>query len=717
MNIDIKASGLRKFRIVNQANDINNQIKYAQSEDSLIREVTINSKESGATECLWYSVDPIYVGLQGYNKVKLAHYNNGKGMAREVLDKVCDFSSSHGKEMGEDGNKGKGELLSGMGINSSGLVWVSCALDEKSGIRKVHRVVMLGDTESGEWGRKQYVVEDGAGNSFITDVVDITEEIDLEALDLDIDQDWTLKIYCGVSPSQNTVKNPYNTPDEHIDGWLVKELSHRFPILPEGFSVKIGHKKLTNDGKKEFIPVLTAIKKLDLDYETVTVKYDSAGLIESTESLGKEIPFFTEPNTVNVTYVSDPHCGVGGRDNNKKSTVWYKTRMGITGTWSGVIYKGELFDYRGVVNNSKIVDGKYKRHTANTWRQCAPQCGVLDGYDQLRVYVSLPKDKNIRDDENRVKLLKKGWGRSEEVQLKDFRDEVVKGMPQWFKDTMQSLKPNTVSEKDIQDRLSEVMKDMQVYDPASRGKKKEGTGTPNHLHQRTHDNHCPDCEKNNVITVIPRGVRKCPVCGWIKPKKESSTGSDKGLYHDANGTLKMKKSFPVIELISDEERWKEKISDPSYAKLAAEYYEYEHTLFVNQNYDAFVNLTNYLLDGINEDHDLYEQAKASAADKAREYILFHALGIGLANAFTKYNKAGYKEDENKELLESLTKPQLLTVYTDSYYGNPQIDNYQKTIKSKYTMAYDDTGEIKDFSTQENEWDANGVKLPKVAEVA
>ena len=709
MDTSLKASGLRKFRIVNQTNDINNQIKYAQSEDSLIREVTINSKESKATECLWYSVDPIHFGLEGYNKVKLAHWNNGRGMTREVLDKVCDFSSSHGKEMGEDGNKGKGELLSGMGINSAGLVWVSCALDEKSGIRKVHRIVMLGDTDSGEWGRKQYVVEDGVGNNFVTDVVDITEEIDLEALELDIDQDWTFKIYCGVSPSQNTVKNPYNTPDEHHDGWLVKELSHRFPILPEGFKVKVGHKKLTNDGKKEFVPVLSAIKNLDLDYETVTVKYNSAGSIDSTESLGKKIPFFTEPNTVNVTYVYDPHCGVGKSDNAKKSTVWYKTRMGITGTWSGVIYKGELFDYRGVINRGKIVDGKYKRLTANTWRQCAPQIGVLDGYDQLRVYVSLPVDKNIRDDENRVKLLRKKWGRSEEVQLKEFRDEVLIGMPQWFKDTMQSLKPDTVSEKDIQDRLSEVMKKMQVYDSASRDKDNEGTGIPKKRNKTTHNNHCLECKKNNVITVIPRGVRKCPVCGWIKPKKESNrSGSSKGLYYDTNGKLKMKKIFPTIELISDEERWREKISDPSYAKMAAEYYEYEHTLFVNQHYDAFVNLTNYLLEDIDENHMCYEQAKVEANEKAKQYILYHCLGIGLANAFTKYNKAGYKEDENKELLDSLTKPQLLTVYTDSYFGNPTVDNLKKSIKSKFKIASDNTVE----NTERNKrWHSGGVILP------
>jgi ribosomal protein L37AE/L43A len=683
-------SGIEVFEISNPQNDINNQILLAMSENSFIREVTVNAYEfpSCATEIIWGSTDPALVGIYGFNTVKLSCYNNGTGMTKAILEKVTNFSSSNGKNAGLHGNKGKGEKLSGMAINSKGMIWVSCTEDPDTKLRKVYRVVMEGDAKLGLWGKKKFYVENEFSGSEET-VVDITDSIDLETLGLDIDKDWTLKIYCGVEYNQNTVENPYGVPENEENrtgvrtsggnkkdsvGWLIRELSRRFPVLPEGVKIKLAHKHLTNDGKSDFQPVLNAIKEYSQDdkikYETVTVHLNVDTPIGKptgeTDSLGRDISFFTENNTVNITYVYDPHCGMKG--NETKSTVWYRSRMGVTGVYSGLIYKNELYDFRGPQKNGD--------KGAPNWKATAYELGIIDGYDQFRIFVSLPNADHIVNDENRTKIIDQTSSSKEEFLLKNYRAEVKAGMPQWFKDLMESFAPKVPDDKELQEKYNNLLENWGQYQPARKDSNGESNGlskSGEKKNQSTHDNECPECARSNTITIIPRGVRKCPVCGFIKPGN-TGTSSDKPNYiEDSNGKSRTIKKWPEIKVFHQASEWKDVNLVENFSKMAAEYHYDLGKLYINATYSSFSLLTNKLLESVNVDetHPKYDEIYKYAVDKAENFIKDDCLCAGLFSAILKTTAPGFKGDD--ESWKRSVQPSVLSVYADHWLGSSMGD--------------------------------------------
>lgn len=707
-----KTPAIKQFGIVNPKNDINNQIMLAIAEDSLIREVVVNAWEhpSNATEIIWNSTDPALVGLTGYNKVKLSCYNNGAGMTADVLDKVTEFSSSNEKAGGLSGNKGKGEKLSGMGVNQKGMVWISCALDPKTKLRKVYRVVMIGNPESGEWG-KQFFTYDNEYGSGTETVVDITDTIDLETLGLDIDQDWTLKIYCGNAYNQNTVENPYGThPNGISEGWLVRELSRRFPILPNGVNIQILHAYLTNNNKSVFQPVLDAIKnntQNGVKFETITVTMDPANeLVVDQTSLEENIPFFTSTGTVNITYVYDPFCNAKG--NEKKSTVWYHSRMGITGVYSGLIYRNELYDFRGPLN----------RRGAPNWKSTAMELGIVDGYEQFRIFISLPESRQIENNENRTEIIDLTDPKKSKIELRNYRNHVQGGMPHWFRDLMDQLAPKTPSDPTIQEMLNEKLKAQKLAQSASRHPGGTGQGFPN---EHTHTNECPECKKNNITTAIPRGIRKCPVCGYIKPPSDTGLTIPKngGLIPDPNGKAKMIKQFPEIKRLAKDD-WNEKSLCDEFPNMAAQYDDKGGVLYVNMTFPAFNRLKTTLLTsaGITEDHPNFDRASIQAQEDARLCILYDCLGDGIISAIMKLNMNGFKDDE---VWKRNIHPSVLSVYADSWIN----DSIQKTYKLKFQkwcnhrLELDSSDEIVDDSSNlsglEERLIAAGGNVPSFAE--
>jgi hypothetical protein len=665
-----KTPAIKQFGIINPKNDINNQIMLAISEDSFSREVSNNAvaHPSNASIIIWGSTNPAHVGLEGYSKVKLSCYNNGAGMTADILDKVTEFSSSHEKPDGINGNKGKGEKLSGMAINQKGMVWISCALDLKTNLRKIHRAVMIGNPETGEWGKQIFMTEN-EHSQWPETIVDITDIIDLEALGLDIDQDWTLKIYCGNATNQNTIENPYGThPNGISEGWLVRELSRRFPILPTGVEIQISHAYLTNNNKSVFQPVLDAIKnntQNGVKFETITVTMDPTNeLVVDQKSLGEDIPFFTPSGTINITYVHDPFCNAKG--NEKKSTVWYHSRMGVTGVFSGLIYRNELYDFRGPLN---------KRGAPN-WKSTAMELGIVDGYEQFRIFVSLPESKHIDNNENRTEIIDLTDPKKSKIELKNYRNHVQGGMPQWFRDLMEQMAPKTPDDSTIQSKLNEKMKAKLLTQSASRHPGGSGQGFPN---EHTHTNECPDCKKNNIVTVILRGVRKCPVCGYIKPPSNSGLTSPKngGLIPDPNGKAKMIKQYPEIKRLEKDE-WNGLSLCDEFPNMAAQYDDKGGVLYINMTFSAFENLRSTLLTGagITENHPKFDQASAQAQKDAILCVLYDCLGDGIISAIMKLKMNGFKDDE---VWKRNIHPSVLSVYADNWIN----DSIQNTYKLKF----------------------------------
>ena len=672
-------------KVIDYKRDIRNQILGAQSEDSFTREVVFNAKEAGARICKFFAINPELVGLEGFNKVKLAHLNDGKGMTKEVLEKVGHFSSSHGKDTGPEGNKGKGEKLSGILINSKGMVWISCAFDKQTGLRKIYRMHLKYDTTTGEYGPWAETRLDPQGNPYETTVVDITDEIDLEALGLDIDEDFTLKIYCGQEMNQNTVTHPYGPSDEASDGWLCRELAKRLPILDDNFTIQFGHKKLVSDFKgktKNFVPIFDTFVDLhndltnDFHFETTTLKYDNSGKVISKESQGQTIPFVTNANEVNITYVIDPYSDIGKSFDSNKCLSWYKSRMGTSGTSSGVLFTGELFSYKGQ-NYHKRADGT--RVKGNSWRTTAKQVGITEGYDQIRRYVSLPSDGTVSMDDNRVKL-KRNTSLKEDVDLKDYSDDIKIGMPDTIRNFIQALKPEKTNEE-RQQKLTDIMKKVAKKERASRNDNKGGKDISN-----TNPNSdkqlclCPKCKKNKVVTQMKRGQRKCHICGYVKPVQKSKPID--GLYTDKDGRLRTKKTFPIITDYT-QEKFSKSTSRPEYKHMVGEYCENEHELKLNIGYEGFKLLIDILLENVPKSNTSYDMALKDAEEVAKDIIIDKCLGPGMMSAFIKYSTTGYAEqDFDNEFPLSLTKPQSLNVYADTWMFDETLYKSEKNKLSK-----------------------------------
>jgi hypothetical protein len=371
--------------------------------------------------------------------------------------------------------------------------------------------------------------------------------------------------------------------------------------------------------------------------------------------------------------------------------------MGIVSTWSGVIYEGELYNYRG------------PQYKANTWRQCAQQLGILNGFDELRVFVSLPHSDNIVNDENRTKILQLTKSGPEEIELKDYRAEVIKGMPQWFMDIIQSKSPKSQSLDDIKQLLDERLKNRLVYQPASKetsSNKPPSTGgrvgkpkTPG----KPHTFECPECAKNSVKTIIPRGVRKCQVCGYIKPPVQ-----EKGLYPDPNGTKRMIKRFPEI-IVLDDNQWIGMSLDEHFKFTAAQFLDQDNSLYINKTYESFKLMEQWLLENIDETSEWYSSYKSRAEEESVNFIVQECIGTNLINALAKQRVDAFDSDTVKKML----KPEALSVYADAW----QYNEGAKRIKSKIDNDFKKQSlhtEDYDFQDIKERMNVHGIKQPEEA---
>jgi|MDTB01.1.fsa_nt_gb hypothetical protein len=631
--------GIRNFGILNQPNDINNQVMQATAENSFIREDTVNAHEhpSNATLCSWQQTDPALFGLEGYNKKKLACYNNGTGLTAEELDTVTEFSSSLGKPGGVDGNKGKGALLSSLRINQSGLIWISCAENPYTNERRVSRAVMKGEPEIMKWGKDELYCPKADEDCTVQDITDIVEANSQVLGDnFDINKDWTMKIYCGINPKQDTINEPYAPGEKLPDGWLVKELSRRFPILPKDFEIRVEDCLRTkNQTRPNFWPILEIIKtgnsKHKFEFETVTVTSSGA------KSMGKKIPFYTDPGQINVTFVYDPPAEEKGQD-----YCWshHIARQGITSTYSGVIWKDELYGYVGPIPKG-----------GNNWRQMAPACGVLNGYKKFRIFVSLPNDGKYANDENRIKLNRiKASGDPEEIKLSDYYTEIKLAMPDWFKAKMDAEAPKATTLDDIRKLLTDKMKEVRVYQSADK------VVTGNNKGSKPKPNPNPDPKPNP------------------NPNPNPNPSGQSGMTPNPEGAYRMIREFPEIKMIAGKGHGLP--LDESFHHMAGEYIHKENILYVNQDYDAFEKLASTIKDELNADERVEDDIKTYCQNA----IIYSQLGSGMVVSFLKKNMAGFKDEADYKASISARQ---LTRYADCWMlGEYKNSSLYKSLKTR-----------------------------------
>lgn len=710
-------NNLEPFKIIDVDNDINNQIQLASAEDSGTREDTVNGFESGATEIRWDGIDPTLFGLKGYNSIKLSCFDNGKGMTKETLLDVTNFSSSKGKRKGLKGHKGKGAKLSWMKSNQAGLVWISSAFDKNLKKYKVYRVVMVGDIKQEKWGKKSFWIEnDQTGVDSWQTAVDITDMIDWKELPEHFKKEstWTLKIFCGNDMKQNTVKQPYHFGKDIAGGWLMRELARRFLSTPKSVTIMVGEtqKHLTNDNIKKFesfYEVLTKNagnvndKTQKLRFETVLVNKDGSGI---PENIGQDFPFYVESNQCAVTYVIDDFCGAKG--NEEKSYSWYKSRMGITSVWSGIGWQphnegqewSELYDYKGPLWK---VGG-------NTWRQCAAELGIMNAWRKCRVICHEGDSDEIINNEDRTKIVNPKDSKTAEYLLKNRKDLVWKAMPDFFKEFLDDNKV-VESMEDIRAQLDERLKQMKSI---LKGTPLEGGPEEKFVPQGgPGKTKCPKCGVD-----FPRGQKKCGNCGYVRPKSKFSPNPNTidGYVQDPNGKVRIVRKFPDIVEVAKGEA-KDRSLDDKFEIMAGQYMSDDNKLFVNINYSAFKNLARALVKSkdIDRDDPSYKDAFDQGMADAKSIIIKECIGEKFCVALAKSSVSGFRDEDTFKMM---TDPRMISVYADTYCDPNVISRAlnswkNKVIDSSTSNNEEDTKDnnISETVAKANAIDPNLLKIP------
>ena len=674
-NINLDGMDPLKINEAGMMNLIHTEIMNATAKNSFTREDTVNAAEAKATFCLWDVInpalfDPDEEGVMSKNK--LSCYDNGIGMDKDTLVKCTDMSSSVNKNSGLHGHKGKGAKLSALRINKCGLYWIS----HKNG--KTHLVKLFGVTQAdghGWWGRKEWTCIDQKNErEFTVNYKDITnlvkKNIKAGLLDKKLfgANSWTLKIYCGTDPKQETYKFPYG--QKISTSWLYGELAMRFPCMDdlrkgnrvgeETFEIKFGDKLLTGYNRfKSLRPLFDVIKNgakrggYNFQWSCARIK-SNADVIE----LGQEFPVFVNNDEVVVMYVHDPEA------KDKKQSTHMADYIGRYGgencgvTWSGVVFQDRDHNFPEL----------YATETANAkWRFTAPKAGLQNGWKDIRVFVFVPDDGSYCNDENRIHLRRTVdvSGDKKTVELQDYAHLIKLARPEWLLEMMDKLAPKETFD-DVSKELTDLLKGMGTKEPA---KEIIGSGKKE---RKPQDDIIDDVDtedtEDSVDPVDPVDPIYVP---------NNSKNKKRQLFADPDGTKSIVRKFPEIIPIKAEN---DVALDENFRHYAGQYLIDEHKLYINIDSDIIRQFIQAVKNDIDPLQEVDDHICKEIEEWAPKTLVRNYMGPGLCYAFHSRNLKGFKDD-NKEYEYSIS-PKALTRMVFHWHQNWQQNKDYRYNKSK-----------------------------------
>ena len=401
-------------------------IEQAPSDPMMVRELIQNAMEAAINaekpKVYVLETDPEWFGFNdfGFNAKKLTFWNNGRGMSAKELRNAVNLSSSLHKVQRLDQNFGIGAKALSLGVNQEGMIWVTCK-DQKVFVAMLYKTVNnLGEPE---YARYDFVEADTDSPTQLKDIWEITG---MKSIPWETNEDWTAVILCGNNPLQNTVKNPYEPDHGETPAWLINQIYRRYFNIHKNLELRlfVGHSKGAE-----------ASVKFRSVYE-----YVQDAKKKHPEDIQEELVDDKNGSGIKIWYLYDgPYSGKSKEDNKGKPTTVIGNPA-TTPTFSGLVYKNEIYDVCSEIR----------------WKKVAGMLGVLYGARYLRVFVELPDTVKVIPDQYRVSIQKPDAEKSE-IGMLDYAQEIRENMPQWFKDKIKEFAPANVNSDDIQKRAQELL--------------------------------------------------------------------------------------------------------------------------------------------------------------------------------------------------------------------------------------------------------------------
>ena len=646
----------------NQTVLISRTIEQAPSRNSMLRELVKNALEALTApdfhnhnnfrkEIRLRKTDPLWFGLSGYSPVKFGIWNTGTGMNANELRKATNMASSINKEQGLKNNFGIGAKVSTLGVNQKGVIWVSC----KNG--EVH-LVLLRKAHNPKLGIDAYERMDFPTSlGGLTDVVNITHlftepfsignlEYDKNPSGLTVEEDWTYIILCGNDEHQNTCEDPYGESGRGITkGWALSELYKRFAEIPSDISI---YSEIHNKGDSQGIP----------KFKTVETE-----LMYHAEKYPEDVQYecITDPTGLKIHYYWDGPSNTKSNEHVPTSVV---NSVSKTPLFSALKFKGEFFDVRG--GNTKHIGQSI------LWSHAAKECGIFYGYEHVRVYVEIPQDFEVIQDQYRTRLLVDDASK-DEVKFTSYSSEIFKNIPQWLKDRMNRYAPKPMDLSDVESNLQRYMDDAKLKTEA---KKIGGLGGGSSGSGKTGGS----------------GVRNPN--NSKRPEFENNKKGQITLLSAAGGSYSVPKKFPSIVILNSEDEISSSSVCETFIYKAAEFVEgsSSDTLFVNGTYDAIGNIKNDLLNDYQQS-PIRDQLEFIAHELAISCVT-QLIGMGLVHGLIKKGRTGYTHEDFEKVID----PAVLTTHADNW--REKIDEVRRQFKRRIQPILKST-EIFDNEKLEN----------------
>jgi hypothetical protein len=589
-------------------------IEQAPSDPMMVRELIQNAMEAAINaekpKVYVLESDPEWFGFNdfGFNAKKLTFWNNGRGMSAKELRNAVNLSSSLHKVQRLDQNFGIGAKALSLGVNQEGMIWITCQ-DQKIFTAMLYKTInTLGEPE---YARYDFVDTDGESPTGFKDIWEITG---LKSIPWETNEDWTAVILCGNNPIQTTVKNPYTADHGETPAWLINQIYRRYFNIPKNLELRlfVGHSKGSEASVKfrsvyEYVQDAKKKHPEDVKEELVEDKFGSG---------------------IKIWYLYDGPYSGKSKDDNKGKPTTVIGNPATTPTFSGLVYKNEMYDVCSEIR----------------WKKVAGMLGILYGARYLRVFVELPDTVKVIPDQYRVSIQKPDAEKSE-IGMLDYAKEIRENMPQWFKDKIKGFAPANVNSDDIHKRAQELLSKLLVTQSSDRN--------------NSNPNGVPKKNKSTPTGIGP--IHKPP-----SKKTPSMAGSGK--------QFEIPMNVPDLQFI----RMPDDLENASAANLknrAAEYIE-DNAIYINCMCevidDAVDNLSAEYQD---RDETVFEKIKEEAKTIAANEMAWLVVKA-VVYAMAKKRKAGYDQED----IEKALHPVSLTTHADNLIYN--LDGCVKQLKDK-----------------------------------
>jgi len=334
------------------------------------------------------------VEVEGGKKLRIR--NNGPGLDRQNLYRMCDLAASIGKIKGLDKNFGMGAKVASLPSNNHGVRYRSCSRGE------VYEVTI--GKRGGVYGRIVRPPADGTGMA--ADIANVTEVAKAEGYDLSLD--WTEVTLLGMRPSQNTAQDPYDGDPTVSPQWLPETLYNRYFRIPEGVEIRIAGEFLAQRSERGFESVLQRAPTAFARYECVNA-----------------------PDGVRIHYLYDP-TDPDQPWENQSSQGALQAAAGQT----AIVFRNEIYD----------------RNFGPSWAYDGPEYGITFGARNFSAYIELPDGYPAWPDTYRQNLFRTS-GAGEHLWTRNFAAQVLVLRPAWLLELLQTMSGGNEVSSSVLDSL------------------------------------------------------------------------------------------------------------------------------------------------------------------------------------------------------------------------------------------------------------------------